>query len=587
MTLRTLFAIPIAIVLLVTLSLAAMMAGQGWSNQVNGRAAVTAMEGMRLLVDVETALRTERVASNLALGKPFPLSKPVQARLDDARRQTDQGINAIVTDLIIGGPDGSVLQPDLANLATDLWAIRATIDELIVRGEENRSHAELSTVMPRMIAVSQLLRDPLERAIVAVTRIDPGLSGLVTEERLSVSLRNQIGAVAARLLPRANMREQPSESEQEQVRIALARASFLIRLLDDTMEIAGGTDQIRTALADLRKINFGELRHRLNEQMRPEVLQPRDDNALSPPQLLLVPLGEQINALRTAIVDAMVQHVIARRDRRERQFDIVMAGLGVVMVAVLESAVLLSQRVVVPLAQLGMAIRRIAGGDRSIPLTLQFGTSDINEMVSAVETLRRAALIADAAASRQQMAARHRLNLLHEALGIVRTVHAPGRELERDVASLSEGIDATIALVGTETDSAPATLGLAADAVRLGLADMLGSTAEFEAAFAAAGKALEEDPPEAEFVARILAVQAQVGRRDEAVRALIKPSLVALRDAGAACGGRTTMSLRDLVSDQFLLIEATVATLAAMREAVARATAIVRGLTIDEATLAA
>ena len=150
------------------------------------------------------------------------------------------------------------------------------------------------------------------------------------------------------------------------------------------------------------------------------------------------------------------------------------------------------------------------------------------------------------------MAARHRLNLLHEALGIARTVHEPGRELERDVASLSEGIDATIALVKTETDSAPATLGLAADAVRLGLADMLGSTAEFEAAFVAAGKALEEDPPEAEFVARILAVQAQVDRRDEAVRALIKPSLVALRDAGAASGGGTTMSLRNLVSDQFL-----------------------------------
>ena len=383
MTLRTLFAIPIAIVLLVTLSLAAMMAGQGWSNQVNGRAAVTAVEGMRLLVDIETALRAERVASNLALGKPFPLSESVHARLDDARRRTNQGINAIVTDLNIGGPDGSVSQPELANLATDLWAIRATIDQLVARGLENRTHDELSAVMPRMIAVSQLLRDPLERAIVAVTQIDPGLSGLVTEERLSVSLRYQIGAVSARLLPRANLGEQPSDAEQEQVRIALARASFLIRLLDDTMEIAGGTDQIRTALADLRKISFGELRRRLNELMKPEVLQPRDDNAPSPPQLLLVPLGEQINMLRTAIVDAMVQHVITRRDRRERQFDIVMAGLGVVMVAVLESAVLLSQRVVVPLAQLGMAIRRIAGGDRSIPLTLQSGAHPISTRWSA------------------------------------------------------------------------------------------------------------------------------------------------------------------------------------------------------------
>ena len=37
MTLKTLFAIPIAIILLVTLLLAGVMAGQGWSGLVRGK----------------------------------------------------------------------------------------------------------------------------------------------------------------------------------------------------------------------------------------------------------------------------------------------------------------------------------------------------------------------------------------------------------------------------------------------------------------------------------------------------------------------------------------------------------------------
>ena len=67
-------------------------------------------------------------------------------------------------------------------------------------------------------------------------------------------------------------------------------------------------------------------------------------------------------------------------------------------------------------------------------------------MVTAVETLRQAALIADAAALRQRMATRHRTdNAAGGAWVSRRTVQAPAQALERDVASLSEGIDATIA----------------------------------------------------------------------------------------------------------------------------------------------
>ncbi len=305
-----------------------------------------------------------------------------------------------------------------------------------------------------------------------------------------------------------------------------------------------------------------------------------DNSGTLLPQRLLVPWGERINWVRAALLDAAVARVTTEQITRERQFDLIMTAFGVIMVAVMESVVLLSQRVVSPLAHLGIAITRIAAGDRSTALTLPSGTREINEMVTAVETLREAALVADATALRHRLAARLRLEMVREALGIARTVEEPARALERGVASLSEGIDATIALISSRATAPPPTLCLAATAVRAGLADMRNAAAELEATFAAAAET--EDRPEAEFVAHILAVRAQVDRREVAVRGFVLPSLVALRDASAATGDATGPALRDLVSDQFARIEETVAVISSMLATMTRASAIVRDLALEE-----
>ena len=106
-----------------------------------------------------------------------------------------------------------------------------------------------------------------------------------------------------------------------------------------------------------------------------------------------------------------------RQQQRQSEFDIVMVGFALVVVAVLEAVIVLSRRVVRPLAQLGAAITRIAAGDRSVPLTIRSCPREITEMVTAVETLRQAALIADAASMRQRTAARQRLAMLAAGSG--------------------------------------------------------------------------------------------------------------------------------------------------------------------------
>jgi HAMP domain-containing protein len=316
-----------------------------------------------------------------------------------------------------------------------------------------------------------------------------------------------------------------------------------------------------------------------------DAIQNNSDRLL--PQRTLAGWGEKVNVLRLAIVDAVVARVNRGHVRQESEFRLVMTGFALVVIAVLAAVFLLSSRVVGPLAQLGAAITRIAAGDRSVQLTMRSATREITEMVTAVETLRQAALVADATTMRQRVAARHRLMLLREALGIVQMVQVPACALERGAASLCEGMAATIALVTTATSDPPSTLGLAADAVRIGLAEMRGSSAALDATFAAASSGQLDDHSEAEYVAHVLAVQAQLDRRDVTVRAFIQPSLVALRDARCATDETQAAKLRDLVAAQFERIEATVAVLASMRDAVTRAATILRNLPLEDANAAA
>src|SRR5580698_6906805 len=98
MNLRTLFAIPIAVILIVTLSLAGMVAGQGWSGLARGKAAIEAVERMRLLLALQTDLRAERVITNFVLGKPYPLAESARQRFDAARHNTDQAFRAVVAE---------------------------------------------------------------------------------------------------------------------------------------------------------------------------------------------------------------------------------------------------------------------------------------------------------------------------------------------------------------------------------------------------------------------------------------------------------------------------------------------------------
>jgi hypothetical protein len=590
MTLKTLFAIPIAIILIATLSLAGMIGSQGWSGHARGKAAVEAVGRMRLLLQLQIDLRNERVASTFALGRPYPLGDAAKRQLIDARRGTDLAIRAVSTAIRDNAESSlSAKSPEeyLTAVTVRLGALRSKIDALLVSGESARAVSILTGLTPEMIVIAEMVEVPFHKAGIAVITADPGLAGLVTEDRLAAFLRDRIGQAAAIVVPRFDKGERPTPDEMDKVRRLLAGTSIPTRLLSDTIEFAGATDQIRAALLDLEGVDVNDILRQFEDPNHIEPPSAFDEMSPTLTQKLLLPWAGQIGTLRVAFVNAAKVRVAAARDRNELQFNLVMVAIGAVIIAVLESVVLLSQRVVIPLAHLGQAITRIAGGERGVPLEMPSGTREISEMQTAVETLRQAALVADGAMTRQRVAARQRLELFREALGIARTVQESAHLLERGVARLSEGIDATMEFVATGSATPPPTLGTAADAVRLGLAEMRQSSAALDATFAAVSSAQTEDLPEAEFVAFILAVQNEVDRRSRSVRGFLQPSLVALRDATSAGGSAPEPVLRHLIDDQFARIEETVAVIAAMLSAVTRASAIVRDMPVADTRLAA
>jgi HAMP domain-containing protein len=263
-----------------------------------------------------------------------------------------------------------------------------------------------------------------------------------------------------------------------------------------------------------------------------------------------------------------------------------LAAIGAIAAIVLSALFVLQRRVIGPLAELGFGITRIAEGDRRSPLDINATTREIAAMVTAVETLRQAALVADAAALHQRDAAERRQHVLRDALDILRTVEEPGHSLERNVALLSEGMEATVALVATLDIKSPPSLDTAAEAVRSGLREMHACSDDLDAAIAAARQAALDELPEAEIVARIMRVRAHIDRRETLVREFVHPCLLALRDAtplagNAHAGDPEQRPLRDLLGGHFKLIESAVVTMASMRAAVARAAAMVTELPME------
>jgi len=588
LTLKTLFAIPIVVILLVTLSLAGMIVSREWSGHARGEIAIAGTKRAEVLTRLEQQLTWERTVTWKAFEADYPLPERMRAELADVRAATGRDIDAMSA-MARRDPDAWAAVPEevLNAVRSKLAITRARSDALLSIDRRARSQAALADVMPRMLGPSLMFGPLLGRAAADVIDAEPELAGIVAVARIGLELREELVAISSVMLPRIDAREGPTEAELDRVRELLSQADVTTKLMEVTFYLASPTGEMRALLTRAKAAREATIQWQLDKMIETG---PADGMSDRPIVWLSWPIelwAERVNDLRVAIIQESAARARIEQASRTRRLDLAMTAVGAVVLIILAALITLQRRVVGPLTQLGFAITRIADGDRRQAFVTKSATREIAAMVTAVETLRQAALIADATSTRQREAADRRLLVLREVLGIVRAVYEPSHALERDVAKLSAGIDATIALLSKPLKRLPPTLEAAALAVRAGLREIREAARDLDATIAAGGEAEDNALPEAEIVARILRVRAHIDRRDALVRAFVQPCLLALRDIAPAAGDPQARLLRDLIGDQFELIETTVGTMASMLAAVTRAAAIVRELPLEAAPLAA
>lgn len=579
MTLKALFTIPIAVILLVTLLLAGMIVSREWADHQRGSIAIAAATRASSLTRLESQLTVERNVTWRAFEAAFPLPEPVARQLAAARAETDQAIAAMIAISRID-TNGMANAPESFLIAVEagIASGRSQTDALLKIDRPLRTYEAFTGVMPRMLGPALLFGPQLARAGADIIRSEPELAGIIAVARIGLALREQLAGVAAVMQPRLNAGQELTETDIEKVRLLLALADMTTNLLQTTFYLTNPSDEMRALLAQAAAAREIALRGHLNEML---VSGERDRQTGQPIVWSSGPLAvwaDQVNLLRQAIIREPMERARAEQASRTTRLNLALGAVGAITVIIAAALTMLHRSVVSPLAYLGHAITRIADGDRSTELTVGSATREIATMVKAVETLRQAALVADATARSQHDEEERRLRVLREVLGILRGVPEPSHMLERDVARLWEGIENTIAFLSTITVSPPPALETAASAMRAGLPEMRDAARDLDVIIAAADQAGEDALPEDEIMARILSVRAPVDRRDELLRTFIQPCLVALRDTTPLANGGAARTLHDLIGEQFQLIESTVSTMASVTATVARAIAIARGL---------
>ncbi len=573
MTLRILFTIPAIVILLTTLALAGMAASHEWTGIGRGRIAIETAGRVRIVFAVEATLSSERFATNAVIGVTRPISEPLMTRLNQSRRDVDAAIRDLIAAFPPSTTRGTVADWEPEALIARLREARAAVDELLEKRRADRDIHALAAVMPRHLEAARLLVPIIVRADAEMIAAEPALAGIIAVKQLSLSLRLYLSEMAATWVPRLIAGEAPMPGEARMIRTSLANIAFLSAQLDLSLFVSEPTQAIKDAAKA----------YVIRERSANAMLTAWLDEArigLDPavPRQTMIALSEAMNAVRVATMDEILQRVESQQTGRSHHLTLVLVIIFVDLVIFFWSMFLIFWRLSGQLATIGLAIRRIAAGDRATPMVMKAVTRDLQEMVAAIETLRQTALVADATVNRAREAEQRRLESLHQALDFVQATREPARALEHGIARLCDGIDAAIALVTPPDASPSAALASAASAARLGLAELRGHSMDWDAPAGC---------PEQEIVARIHSLRTEVERREAAVRGLIQPSLAALRDVGGQQGRGEVEGLGDLISDQFERIEAAVASVASMRAAAAKAETILRDLSLEQPAIAA
>lgn len=474
MKLRSILAVPMAVIMLITVLLVAYLSAGSVRSWRDGQAALGRMEQVRQLLLLQEVLGLERGPANAALSSQSAVSPDLHAALVAGRVATDLCLRDLAALPGLPARVGTIL----ADLSVRLAAARASVDKAIQQPPEQRFAGANAAALAAMIAIPPLLFPANEQVLADISAANPDIAPLLAATHTASDLRLYAGSIISRFA--AAMVEGRVVTQQGigAIRIQQGQVIELHQLLLASISLANAGAATRDVVGAMEEHYFGAAQRLIDGLIAGAI--ENGQFSMTPAQLVVEyePSLRVLVAVRDRLFVLTRRAVEADQAARLHRLEATAAAGSAVLLAVLAALLVLHRRIIPPLAELEATIIRLAQGDRSVRLTRRHGSQEIVEPASAIEVLRVATIEADAAAARRGVELQRWTAQLRQVLDTIDLMQARTATITDVLPALLE----QLGLLGQHDDEAMPGLTAAIGAAHAGIAVLRSSSGRLDVA---------------------------------------------------------------------------------------------------------
>jgi methyl-accepting chemotaxis protein len=545
--LRSMLAVPMAVIMLITVLLVTVLSAGSIRSWREGQNALGRMEQLRQLLVLQEVLGLERGPTNAALSVRSVVSPELVAALAARRQASDRCLRDLAALSGLSRRVGTIL----AELSVRLTAARANADMVMRQPPEHRSAGSGAAAIDEMFALPPLLFPAVEEILADISAADPAVAPLLTATHTASDLRLYAGSIISKFARAMVNGKLVTMRDVGLIRIQQGQVIELHRLLLASISLANVGESARDVVEAMEQHYFGAAQGLIDWMIADAV----DNGEFSmtyaqflaesePPLQMLVDVRDRLFVLTR-------QAIAADQADRLHRLEATAAAGGAVLLAVLAALLMLHRWIIRPLAELAAMVIRLAQGDRSVRLTARQGSREIVELASAIEVLRVATVEADAAAARRRVELQRWTAQLRQVLDTIDLMQARAATITDVLPALLE----QFATLGQDDDDAVPALAAAVAAARAGIAVLRSSSGQLDAALQRMHAVSDgEDIRFEELVAAMDEVARVVTAIQEAVNDLPQITLSAMCDLSARTGrfGRAARETDQAVHERIL-----------------------------------
>jgi HAMP domain-containing protein len=526
--LRSMLAVPMAVIMLITVVLVGVLSAGSIRSWRDGQDALRRLEQFRHLLVLQEVLGLERGPTNAVMGAPSAISPELAASLVAHREATDRTLRELAA-----LPDLSdYVHTILAKLSKRLVATRASTDAVIRQPPAQRSTGDRAAAIGAMVALPPLLFPAVDEILADISAADPAVAPLLTATHAASDLRLYAGLIISKFAGAMVQRGQVTVHEVGPIRIQQGQVIELHRLLLASISLANVGEQAHGAVDAMEQHYFGA-GQRLIEGLIEGALE-NGQFSMTPAQLLAQyePSLVVLVALRDRLFALTLQAMQADQAARLQRLEATAAAAVAMLLAVLAALLMMHRWIIRPLAELAAMIIRLAEGDRSVRFAARRGSREITELASAIEVLRVATIEADAAAARRRGELQRWTAQLRQVLDTLDLMHARA-------TTITDVLPALLQQLGTleQGDAAPPGLARVIAATHAGIEVLRTAEGRLDAALQRMHSAGDgEDIRIDELTAAMDEVADVVTAIQQAVNGVPQMTLHAMRDLSARTG---------------------------------------------------